>query len=88
MQMLVNVEVVVCSKVHEGYPLTSPISNDAARIAKNETSVLQVAEEVGVDVNRLKTDLESPLTNKVIRANYTLAKSLSINGTPWLSHFG
>jgi protein-disulfide isomerase len=49
---------------------------------KDETSVMQVAEQVGLDVDKLKTDMESDAVAQVIRRNYSLAESLSINGTP------
>lgn len=49
---------------------------------KDETSVLQVAQQVGLDVDKLKTDMESEAVTGVIRRNYSLAESLSINGTP------
>lgn len=55
---------------------------NAARVTKNETSVLQVAEGVGIDVNKLKADMENPTIHNVIQANLTLAKFLSIDGTP------
>jgi protein-disulfide isomerase len=49
---------------------------------KDETTVLQVAEQVGLDVDKLKTDMEDEAVSEVIRRNYSLAESLSINGTP------
>ena len=49
---------------------------------KDETSVMQVAQQVGLDAEKLKTDMESEAVTGVIRRNYSLAESLSINGTP------
>jgi protein-disulfide isomerase len=49
---------------------------------KDETSVLQVAEQVGLDLEKLKTDMESDGVTEVIGRNYSLAESLAINGTP------
>jgi protein-disulfide isomerase len=49
---------------------------------KDETSVMQVAEQVGLDLEKLKTDMESKAVSDVIGRNYSLAESLSINGTP------
>jgi protein-disulfide isomerase len=44
--------------------------------------VLQIALEVGLDVERLAADMESPEVGAVIEANYALAKTLGINATP------
>jgi protein-disulfide isomerase len=49
---------------------------------KDETSVMQVAEQVGLDLEKLKADMESKAVSDVIGRNYSLAESLSINGTP------
>jgi protein-disulfide isomerase len=49
---------------------------------KDETSVMQVAEQVGLDLEKLKTDMESEGVSEVIGRNYSLAESLAINGTP------
>jgi protein-disulfide isomerase len=49
---------------------------------KDETSVMQAAQEIGLDVGKLKTDMETEAVVNVIRTNYSLAESLSINGTP------
>jgi protein-disulfide isomerase len=49
---------------------------------KDETSVMQAAQEIGLDVGKLKTDMEADAVVNVIRRNYSLAESLSINGTP------
>lgn len=55
---------------------------NASKANKNETSVLQVASEVGIDVDRLKNDMQSPVVSGVLSENRALARSLSINGTP------
>jgi protein-disulfide isomerase len=49
---------------------------------KDETSVMQAAQQVGMDVEKLKTDMEAKGIVEVIRRNYSLAEALSINGTP------
>jgi protein-disulfide isomerase len=49
---------------------------------KDETNVLEIAKQVGLDVEKLKTDMESEAVANVIRRNYSLAEALSINGTP------
>jgi protein-disulfide isomerase len=55
---------------------------NAAPTAKNEASVLQVAEKVGIDVDKLRKDMDSPIVGEKIRTNQNIAKSLSIDGTP------
>ena len=52
------------------------------RGAANQTSVLQVAQEVGLDVAKLQTDMESEEVAEVIGKNKSIARSLSIDGTP------
>jgi protein-disulfide isomerase len=49
---------------------------------KDEESVVQVAKQLGLDVTKLKTDMESDGVAEVIRRNYSLAEALSISGTP------
>jgi protein-disulfide isomerase len=52
------------------------------RGVKNESSVLRAAQQTGLDINKLKTDMESQAVAETIRRNYSIAESLSINGTP------
>jgi protein-disulfide isomerase len=49
---------------------------------KDETSVLKTAQEVGLDIDKLKQDMETDEVLNVIRRNYGLAEALAINGTP------
>jgi protein-disulfide isomerase len=49
---------------------------------KDETSVMQVAQQIGLDLEKLKTDMESDGVAEVIGRNYSLAESLAISGTP------
>jgi protein-disulfide isomerase len=49
---------------------------------KDESNVLEIAKQVGLDVEKLKVDMESEAVADVIRRNYSLAEALSINGTP------
>ena len=48
----------------------------------DESTTLQVAERIGLDVDQLKADMESPEVNAVIDANMRLASALGIQGTP------
>jgi protein-disulfide isomerase len=47
-----------------------------------EAVVLKVAADVGLDVARLKTDMQSPEIQASIDRNLELAQTLNINGTP------
>lgn len=48
----------------------------------NQQTVLAVAGEVGLDVERLRADMEDPAIQAMIDRNYGLAQALGINGTP------
>lgn len=48
----------------------------------NEAEVLRLATAAGLKLDRLKTDMASAKTEKVIRDNLALAQKLGINGTP------
>ena len=48
----------------------------------NEDSVLAAAAEVGLDVERLKADMQDPAIQAAIEQNLALAAALRINGTP------
>ena len=47
-----------------------------------EQTVIAVAEEVGLDVEQLRSDMEDPAIQAMIDRNYDLAQALGINGTP------
>lgn len=47
-----------------------------------ERSSLEVAEQVGLDVDRLKKDMEDPAIDAAIKRNLALAEALRISGTP------
>lgn len=48
----------------------------------SDAAVFQIAREVGLDIDRLKADMDSPLTEKTIGDAIRLARSIGINGTP------
>lgn len=50
--------------------------------AANEQSVLKLAAEIGLDVERLKSDMKDPAIQSAIDRNLALARALHINGTP------
>ncbi|HUT51455.1 MAG TPA: DsbA family protein [Alphaproteobacteria bacterium] len=47
-----------------------------------QVSVFAVAKSVGIDTKQLAKDMRDPAIDKAIRANFALAKTLRINGTP------
>ena len=47
-----------------------------------QVTVMAVAKSVGLDTKRLIADMRDPEIDKIIRANFALARSLRINGTP------
>ena len=52
------------------------------RSSLTEPRLMQLAAEVGLDIEQLKTDMQSPEVDAIIRSNHQLAQSLQINGTP------
>jgi len=48
----------------------------------SETSVMKIAEEVGLDISRLKDDMKSSKVDQMIERTHSLAQMLGINGTP------
>jgi protein-disulfide isomerase len=50
----------------------------------NDETVLNVAKSIGLDVGKIKTDMNAPDVEKMIDANYALADALNIQGTPAL----
>ena len=53
-----------------------------ARGRLDEATVLKIAGEAGLDVQRLKKDMHSPDIDRIIARNMALARALGINGTP------
>ena len=47
-----------------------------------ETTSLEVAAEIGLDVERLKKDIEDPAIDETIKRNIALGQALRISGTP------
>lgn len=47
-----------------------------------ESSSLEVAARIGIDVERLKKDMEDPAIDATIKRNIALAGALRIGGTP------
>jgi len=53
-----------------------------ANVVKTQTSVLQTAKDIGLDVDVLQKDMQNPEIEQMLASNRTLARSLSIDGTP------
>src|SRR5215472_12346842 len=47
-----------------------------------EDGVVQIAREAGVDVDRMRADMEDPAINKSIDGNIELARAIGVTGTP------
>ena len=54
----------------------------AEKAGPTEASVMAAAAKVGLDVARLKTDMEKPAVLEAIQKNYALAQSIGLSGTP------
>jgi len=48
----------------------------------NEAAIFAAAKSAGIDVERLKRDMETPEIDGFLRANHQLASALDIRGTP------
>lgn len=53
-----------------------------ARGALDEAKVIKIAEKLGIDVAKLRKDMEAPRVAAEIEETYTLANKLGVNGTP------
>ena len=49
---------------------------------KDESTVLQIAQSIGLDMQRLKADMEDESVAQILQRTYKLAEDLGINGTP------
>jgi len=48
----------------------------------SEDAVVQIAREAGVDVDRMRADMEDPAINRSIDGNIELARAIGVTGTP------
>src|SRR5215470_8317354 len=48
----------------------------------DDDAVVQIAREAGVDVDRMRADMEDPAINKSIDGNIELARTIGVTGTP------
>jgi protein-disulfide isomerase len=66
-------------------PQLYTVFHDALMKAKDrlaEDAVVQIAREAGVDVDRMRTDMEDPAINEGIDRNIALARKIGVTGTP------
>jgi len=59
--------------------------NDALmkhRGSHSEATVMKIAATIGLDVDQLEVDMESPEIDDMVKRTFDLAEKLSINGTP------
>ncbi len=54
----------------------------SSRVRMNEVNALNVARELGFDVDRLRDDMDSPEIERILAHNKALADQLGIDGTP------
>jgi 2-hydroxychromene-2-carboxylate isomerase len=47
-----------------------------------EDGVVEIAREAGVDVDRMRADMEDPAIDKSIDGNIELARAIGVTGTP------
>jgi protein-disulfide isomerase len=48
----------------------------------NDTDIFGIAMQVGLDIERLKADMQDPAITETLDANYGLARTLGVEGTP------
>lgn len=78
---LIGARAALAAKRQEGYEELH-WALMAHRGQLSEESILSLAAEVGLDVKRLRADMEAPAIQEKLRANYRLAEALQIRGTP------
>jgi protein-disulfide isomerase len=61
-------------------PFHQALMTSASKV--DETSTLEIASTVGLDVERLKRDMESEAIKTELQRNFALAEKLRITGTP------
>ena len=54
----------------------------ARRSNLDEATILTVAEGVGIDIERIKVDINDPKVESEISSNQEIAKALRLSGTP------
>jgi len=54
----------------------------ASTVPLSDPVLFRIAGQVGLDVDRLKTDMASPGVTATLKKNYTLAQALGVDGTP------
>ena len=53
-----------------------------AKGSLTQARILDIAEETGLDIGRLKNNLQAAKIKEVVAGNYEIAQNLGITGTP------
>ncbi|MGE5540197.1 MAG: DsbA family protein [Gemmatimonas sp.] len=48
----------------------------------SDSEIFGMAMQVGIDIERLRADMDAPEITEILRANFALAQSLKVDGTP------
>ena len=67
---------------NQGYYLAFHEALMGASGALTDDAIMTVARDLGLDVDQLKRDMETPRIRNVVSNNHRLAKALRIDGTP------
>ena len=70
------------ASVRQGKYLAFHDAMMASHGAFADEDIFSMAQDAGIDVNRLLTDMNGDDITAILRANFALAQSLGINGTP------
>jgi protein-disulfide isomerase len=69
-------------KQNKYFQFHGALMKKAAQNQLSQADVLDAAKSVGLDINKLKTDIDSKEIDKTLKANFKLAMSLKLIGTP------
>jgi protein-disulfide isomerase len=71
---------LAANKQNKYYPLNHALLT--TNLAMNENNIYDIAKANGLNVAKLKADMNSQSVKSQIKANYNLARELNLNGTP------
>jgi protein-disulfide isomerase len=82
-QSVVAARAALAAKAQDRYqPFHDALMNANSPLSEEE--IMKIATSVGVDTDRLKTDMKDPNIEEAIQKNYALAQAIGISGTPAL----
>lgn len=76
--------VALDKKLFEGYYTQEEVADQSKVAEVIEKNVLKLAKEVGLDVEKLKTDMAGPVVARELAQVRDLANQFNITGTPYL----